>query len=116
MSHEEESLGEFIRRKRERLKLSVREMARQIEVSSTFLSKVERRGWKPGENKARRIAEVLDCDADVLLALADKISSDLGSLIKEMPPQRALLLRTSEGMTPIQVERAILEMEKIKQE
>jgi len=100
MVRKKETLGEFIRRERESKGLKLREMARLIKVSATFLSKVETEDWKPGEDKLRKIAEILDCDADVLLALAGKVSSDLEDIIKENPRQLAALLRTIKGMTP----------------
>lgn len=113
MSYIEESLGEFIRRRREAIGLSVREMARRIKVSSTFLSKVETQGWKPGQQKLRKIAELLNCNPDELLALGDKISADAHELITSMP-LRAELLRTTKDMTRDEVERFILEIKKTR--
>ena len=114
MSHLEESLGVFIRRRREAIGLSVREMARRVQVSSTFLSKVETQGWKPGQEKLRKIAKLLKCDEDELLARGDKISIDLEELIKDMPRERAKLLRVSKDMTRAEVEALILKIEENK--
>ena len=59
-----EKFGTFIRREREAKGLSLRDMAKKIKVSPTFLSKVETEDWKPGEEKLRKIAEVIGCNPD----------------------------------------------------
>lgn len=115
MVRKNETIGEFIRRERESKGLKLREMARQIGASATFLSKVETEDWKPGEEKLRKIAEILDCDADVLLALAGKVSSDLEDIIKENPRELAALLRTTKGMTANEMEKLAREAERAKQ-
>jgi len=115
MVRRNETIGEFIRRERESKGLKLREMARLIGASATFLSKVETEDWKPGEEKLRKIAEILECDADVLLALADKVSSDLEDIIKENPRELAALLRTTKGMTADEMEKLAREAQRAKQ-
>lgn len=67
-----------------------------IVVSPAYLSKVERGEVPPPvEEKVRSIAEVLDCDPDQLLALADRVASDLTDIIKSHPRELAVLLRSS---------------------
>jgi len=58
------------------------------------LSKVERGDVAPpGEQTIIRLAEDLEEDADVLLALAGKVSSDLQAIIRKRPQLFAELLR-----------------------
>jgi ribosome-binding protein aMBF1 (putative translation factor) len=95
-----EKFGEFVRRERGAKDIGLREMAKMIGVSPTYLSKVERDEFPPpAEDKVRKIAAIIGCDADELLARADRVSSDLSEIIKRRPVQMAALLRTTKGLT-----------------
>jgi transcriptional regulator with XRE-family HTH domain len=95
-----EKFGAFIRREREAKELGLREMAKKIGVSPTYLSKVERDEFPPpAEDKVRKIAEVLGLDADELLALAGRVASDLTDIIRERPREMADFLRAAKGLT-----------------
>ena len=91
--------GKYIRSQREKLfednkNYSLRQVALKIGVEPSFLSKVEREIVPPpSEAKIILLAEVLDEDQDVLLALAGKVSSDLLKIIKERPALLAELIR-----------------------
>jgi len=91
--------GRFIRNRREELReldssYSVRQVAGRIDVQPSYLSKVERgEVAPPSEAKIVRLAEVLEVDADVLLALAGKVSSDLMEAIRKRPVLFAELIR-----------------------
>ena len=100
MPREDERFGAFVRREREARVIGLREMAKMIGVSPTYLSKVERDEFPPpAEDKVRKIAEIIDCDADELLARAGRVSSDLSEIIKQRPRELAALLRTTKGLT-----------------
>jgi transcriptional regulator with XRE-family HTH domain len=89
-----EKFGEFVRREREAKEIGLREMARMIGVSPTYLSKIECDEFPPpAEDKVRKIAAIIGSDADELLARADRVSSDLSEIIKRRPVQLAALLR-----------------------
>ena len=83
--------GDYIRKQREKRKqadssFSVRQVASRIGVEPSFLSKVERNiEPPPSEEKIIAIADDLDEDADVLLAMAGKVSSDLKLIICKRP-------------------------------
>lgn len=107
--------GAFVRQEREGKGLGLREMAKKIGVSPTYLSKVERDEFPPpAEDKVIAIANILGCDQDELLALAGKVSSDLTEIIRERPRELALLLRTMRGMTADDVARLARQAEKPK--
>jgi transcriptional regulator with XRE-family HTH domain len=75
-------------------------MAKMSGVSPTYLSKIERGEFDPpAEDKVRKIAEIIGCDADELLARAGRVSSDLSEIIKRRPVELAALLRTTKGLT-----------------
>ena len=114
-SGKEEKFGATVRREREKLKIGLREMAKMIGVSPTYLSKIERDEFPPpAEDKVRKIAEILGRDVDQLLALAGKVSSDLSEIIRERPRELAALLRTTKGLTADDVARLAREAEKAK--
>jgi transcriptional regulator with XRE-family HTH domain len=95
-----ETFGALVRREREAREIGLREMAKMIGVSPTYLSKVERDEFAaPAEDKVRAIAGIIDRDVDELLALAGRVSADLSDIIKRQPRELAALLRTTEGLT-----------------
>ena len=52
--------GALVRREREAKEIGLREMAKKIGVSPTYLSKIERGDFDPpAEDKVRRIAEII---------------------------------------------------------
>jgi HTH-type transcriptional regulator, competence development regulator len=97
-----ESFGQHIRKKREEKGLGLREMARKVNISPTYLSRVETDEEKtpPGEETLRAIAGVLGMGFDELMHLAGRVPSDVGEMIKNDPdlPQ---FLRTArdQGLT-----------------
>jgi transcriptional regulator with XRE-family HTH domain len=111
-----EKFGAFIRREREAKGLSLRDMAKKIKVSPTFLSKVETEDWKPGEEKLRKIAEVIGCDPDDLLARAGRVPSELSDIIKQHPHRQELaaLLRTTKGLSAEDISKLVHQAEKVK--
>lgn len=111
-----EKFGAFIRREREGKEIGLREMAKMIGVSPTYISKVERDEFPPpAEDKVRAIANIIRCDVDALLALAGRVSSDVASIIKRKPVEMATLLRTANGMSSEQIARLIRQAQKVKE-
>ena len=90
------SFGALVRREREAKEIGLREMAKKIGVSPTYLSKVERDEFPPAaEDKVRKIAEIIGQDADELLARAGRVASDLTDIIRERPRVMADFLRAA---------------------
>jgi len=91
--------GSYIRQCREDRRqndasYSVRQLAGRIGVEPSYLSKVERgQTPPPSEPKIRRLADELNQDPDVLLAMAGKVSTDLQDVICQRPQLFASLLR-----------------------
>ena len=114
--HNMTTLGRFIRDRREELRredrsYSVRKVAERIGVEPSFLSKVERDlGSPPSEGTLVRLAGELDVDADVLLALAGKISRDLREAIQRRPALFAELIRELKDMPDHAVLRLVREV------
>jgi transcriptional regulator with XRE-family HTH domain len=106
MNRGSEKFGAFIRRQREDKDIGLREMAKLIGVSPTYLSKIERDEFPPPtEEKVRKIAGIIGQDADELLALAGRVASDLTDIIRERPRVMADFLRAAKGRTTEEVAR-----------
>lgn len=103
-----EKFGKFVRREREARGIGLREMARKIGVSPTYMSKVERDEFSPpAEDKVKAISEILELDADELLALAGKVSSDLTRIIREHPRSMATAIRGTQGASDEEMDRVV---------
>jgi transcriptional regulator with XRE-family HTH domain len=110
-----EKFGAFIRREREAREIGLREMAKMIGVSATYLSKIERDEFPPpAEDKVTKIAKIIECDSDDLLARAGRVSSDISDIIKRQPIEIAALLRTTKGLSADDIARLALEAQKRK--
>lgn len=111
----QETFGELIRRVRVEKDFGLREFAKLIGVSPTYLSQVERGELgPPAEERVIRTAELLELDKDELLALAGRVSSDLEEIIRHKPKGAALLLRHIRGMTTKDLEKLNKELGKKK--
>ena len=99
-----ETFGACIRREREARGIGLRQMAKKIGVSATYLSKVERDEFTPPtEEKVRAIARLVERDPDELLAMAGRVSSDILDIIKRHPVELSGFLRslTDEDVKPL---------------
>jgi transcriptional regulator with XRE-family HTH domain len=78
-----ETLGQFIRRKRSEKKKGLREMAREIDISPTYLSRVEtdEEVTPPAEDTLKAIAKALGENPDFLMHLAKRVPSDVQDMI-----------------------------------
>ncbi len=98
------SIGDHIRHLRERRaaedpSFSLRQVAARCDVSPAYLSRVERNEVAPpGEETLVKLAYELGEDADVLLAMAGKISGDLRAIILSRPQLFADLIRSIKSM------------------
>src|SRR6516225_3232818 len=111
-----QSFGALVRREREAKEIGLREMAKKIGVSPTYLSKIERGDFDPpAEDKVRKIAEIIGRDADELLALAGRVASDLTEIIRQRPREMADFLRTAKGIAKEDIARIVREAQKAKE-
>ena len=94
-----DEFGNYVRNRRQQLHgedpaFSLRRLAGRIGVEPSYLSKVERGETPPpSEGTILRLAKELAEDADVLLALAGKVSSELQTVIRKRPRLFAELIR-----------------------
>jgi len=105
--------GEFIRNRREEMRLqdrkySLRQVAVRVGLEPSYLSKIERGEQPPpSENKIRLLAEDLEVDIDVLLAMAGKVSSDLMDVIKNRPEIFSEFIRDLKNMPDHEVLKGV---------
>jgi len=96
---------------------SLRRFAQQLDVSATYLSKVETGDSPPPTpTKIMRMAQLLETDADELLALAGKVDPLLPHIIREQPRAVADLLRSVQeaGLDDKQIEKLTKQIKKMK--
>lgn len=110
------AFGAFIRRQRKQLRskdprFSLRQVAERVGIEPSYLSKVER-GLvpPPSEETIVRLAAELEVDADALLAMAGKVSSDLEAVIRKRPELFAELIRELKDMPDHAVLRLVREV------
>ena len=110
------TFGSFIRKARERRladdsRFSLRQVAQRIDVEPAYLSKVEREEVAPpSEATIVCLARELDEDADLLLAMAGKISGDLAAIISKRPQLFAQLIRELKSMPDHAILRLVREV------
>ena len=110
------TFGDYVRERREALRkgdpsFSLRQLAGRIGVEPSYLSKVERgEEAPPSEARIVDLARELGEDADVLLALAGKVSSELQDVIRRRPQLMAELLRELKRLPNHAVLRVVREV------
>lgn len=99
-----EKFGQTIKELREEKKktnpaFSLRGFAKAVDISPSFLSQIENgESTPPSAENIIKMAELLDCDADELLALAGRFDPALGQIITQKPRAMADLLRTAHAV------------------
>ena len=112
----ENIFGSYIREKREALKAgdsrySLRQVAMRVGIEPSYLSKLERGEQKYlSEEKIIALADDLNEDHDILLALSGKISKDIQEIIRKRPKLFAQLIRDIKDMPDQAVLRIVREV------
>src|SRR5205807_6525113 len=87
------TLGERIRARRLELRITLRELARRVEVSAPYLTDLEAGRRHPGPDVLRRLAQALELLPAELEALDTRLSPEVRRWV-ETEPDVARLLRT----------------------
>jgi transcriptional regulator with XRE-family HTH domain len=109
--------GEFVRLRREELGITLRGLAKQIEVSGAYMSKMERGlDSPPTPAKIKKLAEILKVDPDHLLGLANKMDPQVQDILRSVNGMPAFLRTTHDRHVTIEelnkaLERVIAERE-----
>src|SRR6266496_2331632 len=103
--------GRRLRELRKQKNISQRDLATQVAVDFTYLSKIEGgRLAPPSEDVIRRLAQALDADENELINLAGKVPKDLKAVLEESPQAVELLRVLSERKLPDETYRRMLDL------
>jgi DNA-binding XRE family transcriptional regulator len=109
--------GRYIRQLRTAKGITLRDFARRLDVSPTYVSQIEQdRFDPPAEERIIGMARILDLDADELLARAGRVADDLPKIIRQHPREMAVFLRTAKGLSAEEIEGLAKEAERLKLE
>jgi transcriptional regulator with XRE-family HTH domain len=109
------TFGATIRALREAKGISLRKFAEAVAISPTYTSKVERDEFPPpGEETIKRMAAILEQNADELLALAGKSSSDISAVIQKRPEILPTFFRQAAKLSDDNLRKLMKRMEKMK--
>jgi len=94
--------GQRVRELRKLCELTQGDLAHQVDVTISYVSKVENaklhHGDYPSEKFIHKVAEVLGADEDELLLLADKVPEKIRKRIRERPEVFTALAGFDDGM------------------
>lgn len=93
------SLGDLIREARTP-KGSLRDFAKKLDITPSYLSDIENDRRVPAEEVLRRIAELLELDFDELMAKAGRFGEDADRYMRKHPTVGVLFRQLSESKTP----------------
>lgn len=97
MGNKDSSLGDLIRDARVDAGLSLRELARRIEMAPSYVSDIENDRRVPSEPVLQRIAQELDLNFEELVALGGRIGAKAERLVRRSP-EAVRLFRTASGL------------------
>lgn len=105
---EEMTFGSRIRELRQAKNLTLRDVAKKVKVTFTYLSKIENQklsfGEFPSDELIVRLARALDADPDELLILAEKIPD----VIRKRVLQRPDVFRRLSGLDDKKLDAVLL--------
>lgn len=114
------SLGSYLRNAREQLRASggdysLRRVAARVGVGAAYLSQVERdAGSPPTEATLKVLAADLKLDANVLLAMAGKVSAELQAVIVKRPQLFAQVLAACRDLPDHAILRLVREVREVR--
>lgn len=91
------SFGDLLKKLRKKENIGIKKLAPRLNVSYTYLSKLENDKVIPSKNVIERVARYFRYDLDELLTSADKIPDDIRRILRENPKQAAEFLRRRFG-------------------
>jgi transcriptional regulator with XRE-family HTH domain len=116
-SKSNKTLGTQIRDARVRAELSLRELARRLELAPSYINDIEHDRRVPSEPVLRKICVELDLDEDRLLAAAGRVGEDAEEYMKSNPTAGVLFRRVSgAGLDEHGLNRLLTQAEKLIRE
>lgn len=98
----EPTLGQFVRQARKERRLGLRIAARQMGVTATYLSGIERddaEKYPPGEEIIRKLADILGADFEDLMRLAARAANEAKDVRKDLPVPDFICVARGKGIS-----------------
>ena len=112
------SFGQRLRALRMDADITLREMARRLEVTPTYLSQVEQDKFNPPtEQRIQQVGRILRLPrehVDELVAMAGRVSTDLRKAVKAHPREMATFLRAAKGLTAEDIRKLTRHAQRLK--
>ena len=111
------SIGAFIRQLRNEKKMSLRDLAKKVNMSHVNITHIENDRVSTNSRSLIDIANALDFDPDKILALANEVNDDIKKIIRDKPDSVPKFLRTTKNFNNRdwkQLERMVDEINKGK--
>ena len=96
IANDDRSLGERVRDARLGRQLGVREFARQLEITPSYLSDIEADRRAPAETLMHTLSDALSLEFDQMMALSGRLGAQAERYIKRTPEAAFLFRRISE--------------------
>lgn len=107
--------GDVLRDRRKSRGYSLRKFAELVGISPTYLSQVEKQNADPPTaERVKKMAELLDADADEWIGLAGRVPDDLLEIIKGQPAEISELIREVRGLNTNEIQTLLLHARKLK--
>ena len=118
MARKQKYFGEVLREARTAKGFTLRKFAEKVGISPTYLSLVEQGKVEspPTADRVKRMAELLEENADQWIALAGRVPGDLSEIIQRQPTEMPELLREASGLTAEQLRKLTKQARKLKDE
>jgi transcriptional regulator with XRE-family HTH domain len=111
------TLGDFVRDGRSAVNMRLRELARRLDVTPSYVSDIENNRRVPSEEVLARIADVLDLPLEELVARAGRLGSDAERYMRETPVATTLFRRISdEKLTEGEIRELLNRVEQIRRD
>ena len=95
-----QSLGEVLREARNRADLSLRDLAKKLSVTASYLSDIENDRRVPSEDVLEQLARVFSLELDELMARAGRVGDDGERYLKSHPSAGVLFRRLADQRVP----------------
>ena len=115
-----QTFGQALRALRMEKNVTLRDMARRVDLTPTYLSQVEQDKFSPPtEDRIKQMGQILDLpqeQVDQLVAMAGRVPQDLHDVLDEHPHEMASFLRTARGLTADDIRQLTEEAKRLKEE
>jgi len=110
------SLGETIKALRDEKRLSMRGLAKAVDVTPMHISNIEKGFTTGSSGLIAKIARALETDVDSLLHMADRVDPEVVEVIQQNPQAVPSFLRSAKDLSADDWGKMQTYLEKLKQD